>query len=136
MSKTFIVEMTICDAFDGIKHFSCTEEIDENGETVFIARRDNTQFRCYRSDDIPETEEWRVDPTKAQELIAQLELAPVPLCPPFAMGLDGTTVAIKITRGFNSAEYTFWEEQPEQWENLRMISWFFKKALHDDSQPI
>lgn len=124
---SFEIEMTICTSFEGIKHFSFAEEVDGDGATVYIARRDNTQFFGFRSDDIPETEEWQVDPAKAQELIAQLEQAAIPLCPPFAMGLDGTTVAVKITRGFNSAEYTWWEEQPEQWENLRMISGFFKK---------
>ena len=131
MGGSFEVEMTICTSFEGIKHFTFAEEIDENGEKQYTARRDNSQFTGYRSDDIPETEAWEVDPAKAQELITQLEQATIPLCPPFAMGLDGTTVAVKITRGFNSAEYTWWEEQPEQWESLRMISGFFKKDQVD-----
>ncbi len=67
-------------------------------------------------------------------LPAQLEQAAIPLCPPFTMGLDGTTVAVKITRGFNSAEFVFWEEQPEQWKNLRMISGFFKKDQSGNSR--
>ena len=106
MDGSFKAEMTICTSFEGIKYFSCTEEVDDNGEIVYIARRDNSQFTGYRSDDIPETEEWNVAPAKAQELIAQLEQAAIPLCPPFTMGLDGTTVAVKITSRFQFSRNT------------------------------
>jgi len=54
--------------------------------------------------------------SEAARIIQMIEEANMPLAPPLAAGLDGTTVTLSIERGMNAASYTWWNEVPAQWE--------------------
>jgi hypothetical protein len=47
-------------------------------------------------------------------------LMKTPVCgsPPNVMGRDGITYAMKIIRGFNRVQFTWWGKLPKQWANL------------------
>jgi hypothetical protein len=56
-----------------------------------------------------------------ETMLKSLSDIQIPLLPNGEIGLDGTTYALEISHGRNSATYEWWEDIPEGFDSLKMI---------------
>jgi hypothetical protein len=59
-----------------------------------------------------------VSPLEAKTITSILEHLIVTAVPESVEGLDGTTYTLRIKRGFNVVEFTWWGEPPARWQAL------------------
>jgi hypothetical protein len=93
-----------------------------------IPRRRKNEYRLWAyvgpSSELPS---WRdlesltyqsVDAATALSLLAVIEGVAVPAVPPFALGLDGVTHTLSVTKGLNTVTVKWWGQLPEDWGSL------------------
>ncbi|MBU8872058.1 MAG: hypothetical protein KOO60_14415 [Gemmatimonadales bacterium] len=132
MSQNFELEMTVHDSFDGDMTYTLLRKIGPDREIQYrIQLVDSRHYRHLPA--LSGAKEWLVDSDQVEQLFKELEQAQISIAPEFVAGVDGSTTTVKITRGFNLAEFTWWEDLPDQWERLRIIPEFFESHSRNDS---
>lgn len=122
-----IIEVTVAPSFEGHTEYVLEEIIQGAGERKYRLTKTQSQGMDLGASPPPpvlrEMEAALLEP----ELTILLEL-PVGICPEGPLGLDGTTTTVRIERGMNSVEFSWWEDPPEEWKNLERLIQLFEKA--------
>ena len=113
-----ILSITISSAFEGSKTYTLEEDIQAGSEVKYRMTFD--QSWCFNQIGVQKTVR-EISSLKVKRAFDEFMKTPVSICPEPVMGLDGTTTTIEIERGLNRVSYTWWEELPKEWKNLRKI---------------
>jgi formylglycine-generating enzyme required for sulfatase activity len=113
-----LIEIDVYISFKGHRVYRLEREYDRDMAAQYSVTLDESGLNYKTDQDV-----WRkpIDRALAERILAELENTTINVCPAEACGCDGTTITIKIERGFNRIELSFWEDLPKQWINLSKI---------------
>jgi len=120
-----IVRVTVATSFEGNRVYSLDRNFDADGQPHYFVTIDESNYTGYRAG--PPIQKTPINSTLAEAFLIDLKETTIGLCPSEAMGLDGVTTTVEVTRGFNKATFTWWCDLPKQWEPLRSIIGLFEK---------
>ncbi|MGH9893041.1 MAG: hypothetical protein ACREA0_13825 [bacterium] len=89
-----------------------------------LVRRDGKPFSyaliCKTGGYGPQVGSWEIPLEKeaTESLITELAAIRLPLIAESAIGLDGTTYSLTITRGFNQVSLSWWGSPPGAWKSM------------------
>jgi uncharacterized protein YbjT (DUF2867 family) len=123
------IELIIQTSFGGDVRYVLEEDLDSGSDT-FVIRRHGSLGSPYGTER-DQVVELRVSRGEVDRLLSALDAATITPMPGFAAGLDGTTTTLRIIRGANSVEFRWWEDLPEPWAGLEVISEYFQSVCGD-----
>lgn len=116
---SLVLEMSVRSFPHDDQQYFVTEGDDAEGARCFRVRtQNNGMMFSFQGESIERTREWKITGETAEEFARLLSTVSVTVCPDSLVGLDGTTVNLKISRGMNSVEFQWWMTLPSQWGEL------------------
>ncbi|MDM4767199.1 hypothetical protein [Pelomonas sp. SE-A7] len=108
---------------------------------VQIKERDedlDAEYRLWRgslfgpvTSDLMKQAATQLDPGLALSLLTELRSANIAACPRFEVWLHPVVYRLEVNSGFNTAQYSWQEELPEQWHQLGSVVALLKRIAEE-----